>query len=256
MKRFVSLQVLGVVVLSMLFVSVSGVFPCRGMAEDTVVASTSLTGAIAKAAGAREVRVLTAGDISHPPEYDLKPSDMLKFEGANVVLYGGYEKMVSKLLETSRNKNLLALQIDTTASPENLITQARKVAEILKKEKEERVWEERFLGELKDLQKKLSPYSGKRAVVHLHAQPFSRWAGLNVVQVIPPGELTPKLVADAIAQKPDLVVDIFHFPVAKVIAQNAQCRYVQVINFPGIDNTVTLEDIFRYNSSQLVKSFQ
>jgi hypothetical protein len=41
-----------------------------------------------------------------------------------------------------------------------------------------------------------------------------------------------------------------------MIAENARCRYLQVINFPGIDNTVTLEDIFRYNSSQLVKSFQ
>jgi hypothetical protein len=150
----------------------------------------------------------------------------------------------------------LSLRIDTTASLENLVTQARRVAEILKTEKEERAWEERFLGELKDLQKTLSPYSGKRAVVHFHAQPFSRWAGLSVVQVIPPGELTPKSVADAIAQKPDVVVDILHFPVAKMIAENARCRYIQVINFPGINNTVTLEDLFRYNSGQLIKGFQ
>jgi zinc transport system substrate-binding protein len=253
MERVLSLRVAGILFLSVLFVGFPGIFRERAMAQDTVVASTSLTGAIAKAAGAKEVRVLTAGDTTHPPEYDLKPSDVLKFEGANVVLYAGYEKMVPKLLETSRNKNLLSLRIDTTASPENLVIQARKIAGILKTEKEERAWEEKFLGELKDLQKKLSVYSGRRAVVHFHARPFSRWAGLNVVQVIPPGELTPKSVADAIAQKPDLVVDILHFPVARMIADNAQCRYVQVINFPGINNTVTLEDIFRYNSGQLAK---
>jgi zinc transport system substrate-binding protein len=256
MERFDSLRVLRVFALSLLFTGVLTLFVQRGAAQEVVVASTSLTGAIAKAAGAREVRVLTTGDISHPPEYDLKPSDVLKFEGANIVVYAGYEKMVPKLLETSRSKNLLALRIDTTTSPENLMTQARKMAEILKNEQEERAWEQRFLAELKDLQKKLSPFLGKRAIVHLHAQPFSRWAGLNVVQVIPAGELTPKSVADAIAQKPELVVDILHFPVAKMIAENAKCRYVQVINFPGVDNTVTLEDIFKYNSNRLVKSFQ
>jgi zinc transport system substrate-binding protein len=256
MQHLVSRRFLGVIVLSILFVSAGGFYPRKAAAQDTVVVSTSLAGAIARAAGAREIRDLTAGNMGHPPEYDLKPSDVLKFEGANLVLYGGYEKMVPKLLETSRNKNLLALQIDTTTSPENLMIQARRIAGILKTEGEERAWEERFLGVLNDLQRRLSAYSGKRAVVSFHAQPFSRWAGLNMIQVIPPGELTPKSIADAIARKPDLVVDVLHFPVAKIIAENARCRYVQVINFPGIDKTVTLEDIFQYNTDQLVKSFQ
>ncbi len=74
--------------------------------------------------------------------------------------------------------------------------------------------------------------------------------------MISPGELTPKVVAEAIAKKPELVVDILHFPIAKVIAENAKCRYIQVINFPGTDNTKTLEDIFEYNSTQLLKVFQ
>jgi zinc transport system permease protein len=231
-------------------------FPPSASTQEAIVASTSLAGAIAKAAGAKEVRVIVSSEMRHPPEYDLKPSDLLKFEGAKVVIYGGYERMVSKLLETSKNKNILAIQINTDTSPENLISQARKISEVLKTEKEEQVWEERFLERLKELQKKINPFSGKRAIVHKFAQPFAQWSGLHIVQIVSPGELTPKVIGDAIAKNPELVVDIYHFPVAQVIAENARCKYVQVINFPGVENTKTLEDLFQYNSTQLIKTFQ
>jgi ABC-type Mn2+/Zn2+ transport system permease subunit len=224
--------------------------------EDAVVASTSLAGAIAKSAGAKEVRVIVSSEMRHPPEYDLKPSDLLKFEGAKVVVYGGYERMVSKLIETSKNKNILAIQINTETSPENLILQARRISEVLKTEKEEQVWEKRFLEKLKELQKKTNLFSGKRAIVHRFAHPFAQWAGLHILQIVSPGELTPKVIGDAIAKTPELVVDIYHFPVAQVIAENAKCKYVQVINFPGVENTKTLEDIFQYNLTQLIKTFQ
>jgi len=230
--------------------------PAAPMAKEIVVASTSLAGAIAKAAGAKEVRVITPGEMRHPPEYDLRPSDLLKFEGADIVIYGGYERMVQKLLETSKNRNVLAIQIDTETSPENLMNQAQKISKILGTEKERQAWEENFVERLKLLKKKISPYSGRKAVVHRFAQPFAQWAGLHVVQIISPGELTPKVIADAVMQKPELVVDILHFPNAKVIAENAECKYIQVINFPGVENTKTIEDIFEYNSTQLLKVCQ
>jgi zinc transport system substrate-binding protein len=226
------------------------------LAQETVVASTSLAGAMARAAGAREVRVLTPDGLSHPPEYELKPSDLLKIEGATLIVYAGYEKMVSRLLETSKNRNILTLQIDTTLSPENLINQVRKISKALKAEKEGESWEARFLEKITGLKKTLSSFSGKRAAIHFHAQPFARWANLSVVQVFKPGELTPKAMADAIAQGPELVVDILHMPILKVVAENAKCKYIQVINFPGAGNTKTLEDVFEYNSSQVLNVFR
>ncbi len=228
-------------------------FPFISMAQVVVVSSTSLTGAIARAAGAREIRVLTPSEIRHPPEYELKPSDLIKFEGAGIVVYAGYEKMVTKLIETSKNKNIIPVQVDTTTSPDNLIEQARKISKILKTEREEQEWEVRFREKLKILKERLTSFHGKRAVVHKFAQPFARWAGLEVVQVISPGELTPKVVADAISKKPELVVDIAHFPIIRVIADNFRCKYIQVINFPGIGDTKTLEDIFEYNFKQLTE---
>lgn len=231
-------------------------FPFMALAQDVVVASTSLAGAMARAGGAKEVRVLTPDGLTHPPEYELKPSDLVKLEGATLVVYAGYEKMVSKLLETSKNKNILALQVDTTTSPENLMAQVRKISGALKMEKEGDAWEARFTGKISGLKKDLSIFSGKRAAIHFHTQPFARWAGLSAVHVFKPGELTPKAMADAIGQGPELVVDILHMPILKVVAENAKCKYIQVINFPGAGNTKTLEDIFEYNAGQLMRAFR
>ena len=232
------------------------VFPLMALAQDVVVASTSLAGAMARAGGAKEVRVLTPDGLTHPPEYELKPSDLVKLEGATLVVYAGYEKMVSKLLETSKNKNILALQVDTNTSPENLIAQVQTISKALKTEKEGESWKARFIERTGRLKQDLSFLSGKRTVVHFNTQPFARWAGLSVVHVFKPGELTPKAMADAIAQGPELVVDILHMPILKVVAENAKCKYIQVINFPGAGNTKTLEDVFEYNSSQVLNVFR
>lgn len=229
---------------------------CTPLHAESVVASTSLTGAIARAAGASEVRILTPAEAKHPPEYELRPSDLLKLEGASVVVYAGYERMVAKLAEVSNSKGLVSIRIDTMTSPDNLIAQTRKIAGVLHTEKQQQAWEKGFLEKLSREKAKIAPFAGRRAVVHLQAQAFTRWAGLSVVQVISPGELSPKAVAEAIAKQPDIVVDILHFPAARVIADNANCRYAQLINFPSVDKTVTLDDVFEYNTAQTVKAFQ
>ncbi len=193
--------------------------------------------------------------MTHPPEYELRPSDLAKFDGATVVVFAGYERMVQKLVDTSKSKNLIVVRVDTTTSPDGLIAQARKIAAVLHTEKQEQAWETGFIEKLRTLKEKLAPYSGKRAVVHLHAQDMVKWAGLSTVQVLMPGELSPKAVADAVAKKPDIVIDILHMPVARVIADNARCPYAQLINFPGAGNTVSLDDLFEYNAAQIVKAF-
>jgi len=220
-----------------------------------VVASTSLTGALAKAAGATEVRILTPSDVKHPPEYELKPSDIAKLDGANAVVYAGYERMVQKLVEVSKGKGIVEVKVDTTTFPDNLVAQARKIAAVLRTEEKEEVWEKGFLEKLAGLKARLAPYAGKKAVVHLQAQGFTKWAGLSIAQVIMPGEISPKALADAVGKQPDIVLDILHMPVAKVIADNAKCRYAALINFPGVEKTATLEDVFEYDTDQVVRAF-
>jgi zinc transport system substrate-binding protein/iron/zinc/copper transport system substrate-binding protein len=250
------LKTRGFLVTAVLTLFVVSGFGTSMASAQTVVASTSLTGALARAAGASSVRILTPADVKHPPEYELRPSDLAKFEGAQVVVYAGYERMVQKLVEVSKNKSMTVVQVDTTTTPDNFVNQARKIAAALRTEKEEQTWEKGFLEKLSSLKPRLAPYAGKKAVVHLHAQGFARWAGLEIVQVIMPGEISPRAIADAVAKRPDIVIDILHMPVAKTIADNARCRYAQLINFPGAGGTTTLEDIFEYDTTQVAKAFQ
>jgi zinc transport system substrate-binding protein len=223
-------------------------------AQKVAVASTTLAGAIAKAAGAEEVRILAPPEVNHPPEYEVKPSDLMKLHGATIAVYGGYEKMVPRLAETSGSQGVIPVPIDTRTSPESLMEQARKIAKVLHTEQEELAWESRFKERLSELRGRLRTFSGKRAVVHRMAEPFARFAELQIVKLLAPGELTPKTVGESIALKPDVVIDILHLPLAGVIAENAKCPYVRIINFPGVDGTKTLEDIFEYNVMQLLKA--
>ena len=57
--------------------------------EPRVVASTAWAGAVARAAGARNVRVLSPPTLQHPPEYEPRPSDLLAVAEAEFLVLGG-----------------------------------------------------------------------------------------------------------------------------------------------------------------------
>jgi hypothetical protein len=223
--------------------------------DQAVVASTSLTGALAQAAGARQVRILTPLDVKHPPEYELRPSDIAQLNGASAVVYGGHEKMARRLVEVSKGRGLPVVQVDTTISPGNFTAQARKIAAVYRTVRAEQAWEKDFLERAAFLKSRLAPYSGKKAVVHLYAQSFAAWAGLTVVQVIMPGEISSNTVAEAKAKQPDIVLDILDMPAARMIAENARCPYAALITFPGAEKTATLRDILEYDTAQILKAF-
>ncbi|MEK5232113.1 hypothetical protein MHB42_10105 [Lysinibacillus sp. FSL K6-0232] len=61
-----------------------------------VVASTSLTAMIAKAAGAKNVTYIAPLELRHPPEYDYRPSDLSKITDSYII-YLGYEPFMKKI---------------------------------------------------------------------------------------------------------------------------------------------------------------
>ncbi|MFD0535439.1 metal ABC transporter solute-binding protein, Zn/Mn family [Actinomadura luteofluorescens] len=62
-----------------------------------VVAASTWEAAFARAADARDVDVIVPPGISHPPDYDPKPSDIAKVAGADFVLYAAFEGFAPKL---------------------------------------------------------------------------------------------------------------------------------------------------------------
>jgi zinc transport system substrate-binding protein len=217
-----------------------------------VVASTSWTGAIAEAAGADEVRILAPFELKHPPEYDYRPSDIAQLRSARLLVYGGYESFVKKLAIAAGfpQENLIA--IITSNDPDNLKKQARLLAEKMGTQKREAAWEKALNKALADIQKqaKKNKISRKRVLVQKYQIPFVKWLGFDVIGVFNTDELSPNKVMEYAMMKPDMVIDNFHNPQGKPIAEITKCGYVALINFPSA-NARSLIELLKENATRL-----
>jgi hypothetical protein len=246
MKRLIS-PVLGILLLLAGAASVS--------AENTVVASTSWTGSIARAAGARSVHILAPLTLQHPPEYALKPSDLIAVRSASVVVYAGYERFAKKLVETAAGTDTRLIKIVTDNTPATVKAQALLIAKELGTIPEYNVWAKKFTTLTGGLRTKvLGAYGDRPVIVQKFMESFARWIGLNVVGDFGPADPSPSVVVRLAGRHPSVVIDNYHSPNGKAIAEAAGAHYVQLINFPGRDGTRSIEDVFRYDAELLLKA--
>jgi len=220
--------------------------------EIIVVASTSWVGAIAEAAGADEVRILAPFELKHPPEYDYRPSDIAQLRSARLLVYGGYEPFVKKLAVAARLPQERMIVIVTSNDPDNLKKQARFLAEKMGTQKREAAWEKALNKVLADIQKqaKKNKISQKRVLVQKYQVPLVKWLGFDVIGVFNTDELSPNKVMEYAMMKPDMVIDNFHNPQGKPIAEIAKCDYVAIINFPSA-NARSLIELLKENATKL-----
>jgi zinc transport system substrate-binding protein len=94
-----------------------------------VVASTSWTAAFAKAAGAKDIVTIAPFELRHPPEYEIKPSDLLLVAGADFLVHSGYERFAKQLAETAGSQGLKILPVYTDNIPTSFKEEARKLAQ-------------------------------------------------------------------------------------------------------------------------------
>lgn len=217
-----------------------------------VVASTSWTGAIAEAAGADEVRILAPFELKHPPEYDYRPSDISQLRFARLLVYGGYEPFVKKLAIAAGFPQARLIAIMTSNDPGNLKKQVRLLSEKMGTQKREAAWEKDFDKVLADIQKQAqkNKISRKRVLVQKYQIPFVKWLGFDVIGVFNTDELSPNKVMEYAMMKPDMVIDNFHNPQGKPIAEIAKCDYVALINFPS-PNARSLIELLKDNATRL-----
>lgn len=221
-----------------------------------VVASTSWTAAIATAGGATDVLVIAPLDLKHPPEYELKPSDLEAVSGAALVVYSGYEKFAKRLAETSAGAGTEVLALYTDNLPPVFKREARKVAEKLGTTAAYEAWETGFDAQLEVMKARIgAAYPDKRAVVHKYLATYAEWLGLEVIGTFGPGELSPSALLTIVKAKPALIVDNWHNVSGKGIAESLSgAAYVELINFPGKDGTRTIEDVFTYNEKRFLNA--
>ncbi len=222
--------------------------------ERPVIASTSWVQAFAIAAGAKNVVTIAPFELQHPPEYEIKPSDLLAVQHASLIVYSGYEKFAKKLAETAQNSNLKLITVYTDNVPSTIIAETKKIAEALGTTEEQATWSQSFTSFTESLRTEVAAaLPDKKVVVQAYMKTFVDWLGLDVVGTFGPGEPSPAVVLDLIKKKPAMVIDNYHNPGGKALAESLGVPLVVLINFPGKDGTHTIEDVFLYNKRALLQ---
>ncbi len=225
--------------------------PAKGSGS-VVVASTSWTALMARAAGAGDVAVLAPAELKHPPEYDFRPSDVEKLKDAKLIVYAGYEPFMKKMLQAAQTPGDKVVQVVTVNTPDNLKKQTRLLAEKLGTAEAQKAWEAEFDRAVSALQEAAAKQNvaGRRVLAQKHQAAFARWLGYQVVAEFGPEELSPAKMGELASLKPDLIIDNFHNPQGAGIADMAKCPRVELRNFPGPEHK-SLQDLLADNARKL-----
>lgn len=219
----------------------------------SVLASTTWTAAIARAAGASQVAVIAPAELRHPPEYEIKPSDLLKAKDADCIVYAGYELFAQRLAETASSSGRPSLKLSTDNRPDNLIAESAKLAELIGTKSAQAAWAEGFRAYTLNVRQRVQTALPKRrAVVQASLKAWMEWMGFEVVGVFGPGEPSPAQMLELLKAKPDIVIDNYHNPSGSTIAESLKAPYAVLINFPGKDGTSSLEDVYAYAQKELL----
>lgn len=222
--------------------------------ELKVVATTEWTAAFCRAAGLNDVRVLAPATLQHPPDYELKPSDIPALMEADLIVFGGYEGMMERIRAQVAGSDTQMIQIVTTYAVPAIETSVRAIAEAAGTQAYAEV-NLKIIGEAYGEARRLTTaagMSGMTAAVHQFQVPFARGAGLEVVKEFGPAPPGPRLIAETAQSEAQLVLDNRHNPVSAPLREVLpEARGVTLINFPGAGRTRTLADVIVYNARVL-----
>jgi hypothetical protein len=242
-----------------LFVALIASLSCSALAAQGAgyMATTRWVAAIAEMAGIGQVENFAPSDMTHPPEYELSPSDILKLSKAKVVFSAGYEgRMVKKINESlASGGSFKVITVQTDNSPENLKAEAERIA--------------KEFGTMDQCEKNLKAYSdaiesakaalkakgiyGAKALVHDYQTPLAKALGFQIVGTFGPGAATPEQIALAKNLNPAIIIDNYHNMVGKPLVEVSKAsRYASFLNFPGLFGTASIVDVVDYNARQLV----
>ncbi len=221
------------------------------------LATTRWVAAIAECAGLPHVENFAPSGMTHPPEYELKPTDIAAFSKAQAVFFAGYEgRMVAKIQEALKGgANFKAVQVVTENSLQNLKSEAERIAvmfgtvPVCTKNIAEL---EQTTESIRDALKAKGLF-GANAYVHVHQVPFAQTLGFTIAGTFGPAPVSAEQIRQAAELKPAIIIDNYHNIVGKPLVEVSKAsRYVAFLNFPGLFQTESILDVFRYNERQLL----
>jgi zinc transport system substrate-binding protein len=199
-----------------------------------VAAATGWAAAFAKAAGAEDVQVIAPENLQHPPDYDPKPSDLLRLRNADFIIIGGFEGFISRLREAADSQAKL-VEVHLLNTPEVIRQEIRRLAKLFGTEAKAEHFLQEFGPECDKLQHALREYfagRGRRAAAQIFMTAWADFAGLELIGTFGPGPLQPGETLRLALLKPDIILDNAHMPAGSALAEASGAKVVRLINFP------------------------
>jgi ABC-type Zn uptake system ZnuABC Zn-binding protein ZnuA len=120
-KHLFSLTIMLLAVLSISAQGVTEEVAASNASHPTsIVASTSWTAAFADLGGLDDVAFIAPASLTHPPEYEITVSDVVKINHADYFIYAGYERMMQSMGDSIKKEAGTMIQITTTNDIHNV----------------------------------------------------------------------------------------------------------------------------------------
>ncbi|MFI9722988.1 metal ABC transporter solute-binding protein, Zn/Mn family [Streptomyces sp. NPDC052396] len=208
-----------------------------GDGPPVVVATTTWEGAFAKAAGAKDVKVIVPASVQHAPDYDPRPSDLTAVAHADFVLYASFEPYAKKLKEAA-GAHAKPVEVDLDNDADKAMAAVTRLGGVFGTQQAAAKWIESFRSEYGRLGKELMDARPGGKAPSVVAQVYSVWAakmaGANVAGTYGPEAVTARQLSELSQKKPDLVLDNVHMTTGTVLPGSG-AHQVEVVNYPGRD---------------------
>ena len=220
-----------------------------------VVATTTWEAALAKAAGAGDVKYVVPASIRHAPDYDLKPSDLAAVAGADYVLYASFEPFAARIKDAAGSKAKL-VELDLDNDPATTSADVTKLGGLFGTQRNARKWNSDFSAHWKSWAQQVKavwPGGKPPAVV---AQAYTTWAaklaGARLVGSYGPNQVTPAQLARLSDSRPQFVLDNENMSTGTVLPGSG-ARQLDIVNYPGQD--LDLMTVYERAANQMAKAF-
>lgn len=235
--------------------------------EALFLATNSWTAAYAEAAGIEAVEALAPADMVHPPEYELRPSDITRLNEADYLVYAGYEVLMKTVFESFQRPDEAMIAIGTGYSPDIIRGSVLKLAAAAGTEPAAR----RELAEIDafftQVRKEIAAkgWKGLPVLVHFHQRPFIESLGFDVRAVFGPGPLKATQIGAMAETAPRLIIDNVHNSqdaLGPPLAEITGAPTAELVNFPGFPLSeggsvpLSLLGVLRHNWAQLEEALR
>ena len=257
MKRLISLLVL----LSLLVPLFA-----QGVPEDVaasaasrpaaIIASTSWTAAFADLAGLDDVPFIAPANLSHPPEYEITVTDVVKINCADYFLYAGYERMMQTLSTSIKKDAQEMVKINTNNSITNVKEQAAAIAAIMGTEEESRRRVQSYEQVVLEGKRKAEEKNLNTLKVYCHAMQIylAQDLGLQIAGTFGPAPVSAAQIAEVAKGGYDLIIDNIHNPIASPLLEvSPASKLVVWRNFPADGEQKSLERMVQANIEELLR---